>query len=251
LKKGSNYGGKKLGLFNQLSNTHWENILSVTDVFPSKSFYGGKEVHIWIASLKYQSYFYNQLSFEEQCKANSFRNLNDQHRYITSHYLLRRILAAYLGCHTQDIKFRKNKYGKLYLLDKDNIYFNMSHTQDVVSFILSSKNEVGIDLEYIDSYFEWESIARNYLTPEELIYLESIPKVEKIKGFYHLWTRKEALLKAIGTGLSGLDELNSNGLSGYYGYYSLGNLNINDKYQGSLAVKSNRFHLRFFKLLNI
>jgi 4'-phosphopantetheinyl transferase len=47
-----------------------------------------------------------------------------------------------------------------------------------------------------------EQIADHYFSPDEIKALKWLPPQQKLAGFYACWTRKEAYLKAIGTGLS-------------------------------------------------
>jgi 4'-phosphopantetheinyl transferase len=65
---------------------------------------------------------------------------------------------------------------------------------------------VGIDIEQIHSSLEWESIARYYFTSTERSELQALPPAHRLRAFIRYWVRKEAYVKALGTGLgSGLD----------------------------------------------
>ena len=49
---------------------------------------------------------------------------------------------------------------------------------------------------------DFENIAKRFFAPEEQSYLLGLSPEERVHAFYRAWTRKEAYLKAIGTGLS-------------------------------------------------
>jgi 4'-phosphopantetheinyl transferase len=76
------------------------------------------------------------------------------------------------------------------------IDFNISHSGNQVVCCGTLTGMVGIDIEQakvinLDDYAD-------YFTPNEWEHIQS--QHNRFKGFYNLWTRKEAVLKAIGTG---------------------------------------------------
>lgn len=75
---------------------------------------------------------------------------------------------------------------------------------------MSSQHKVGIDIEYVKKNFEWFNIVEKYFSLNEMLYLEALSKDDQVKAFLNIWTCKEALLKAKGIGLSGIeDRINS------------------------------------------
>jgi 4'-phosphopantetheinyl transferase len=78
--------------------------------------------------------------------------------------------------------------------------FSISHSGDLVVFCESS-TDVGIDLELI-APLDFEDLASFFHTDEK----EYIKSGDIRNRFYEIWVKKEAVLKAIGTGIiSGLD----------------------------------------------
>ena len=59
-----------------------------------------------------------------------------------------------------DFEIKIGKYGKAYISDQENIYFNMSHSSKFVACAISDK-EVGVDIEYNDPTIDL-NIAKNY-----------------------------------------------------------------------------------------
>ncbi|OJW54543.1 MAG: hypothetical protein BGO67_10135 [Alphaproteobacteria bacterium 41-28] len=164
-----------------------------------------KGVHIWLASLienerdilLYQSV----LSQKELARASNYKFSKDQRRYILSRGILRCLLSRYLGQKPQDINILYSPWGKPHLLQDFHLYFNVSHSKDYVIYALSSKYEVGIDIEYIDPTIDIDCIIPTILSsPQEFTYWQMIKEKEKINSFFKLWVCKEAYLKACGKG---------------------------------------------------
>ena len=78
----------------------------------------------------------------------------------------------------------------------------MSHSHNMVSYIIALNCRVGIDIELHDKNLNIEELAGYVLTLDEYKYLSSLKPRDKLSFFYNFWTKKEALVKAIGQGLS-------------------------------------------------
>lgn len=89
-----------------------------------------------------------------------------------------------------------NEHGKPYLKDKD-IFFNISHCKTAVAVIVADA-EVGIDIEEMRYR---ESLEKYVLSEEEIAELN---KGEELKeeSFTRIWTKKEAVFKYYGTGIT-------------------------------------------------
>ncbi|WP_328329302.1 4'-phosphopantetheinyl transferase superfamily protein [Kribbella sp. NBC_00382] len=80
----------------------------------------------------------------------------------------------------------------------DPLAVSISHSQRLVAVTAGLSGPVGIDLE--DRYPRPVSaLARRWFTPAELAWMRVQP--EELEAFLHLWTAKEAIGKALGTGL--------------------------------------------------
>jgi len=121
--------------------------------------------------------------------------------------------------------------------------FNIAHSGNIVMCCGSLNSKVGIDIEqikkidlddYIDHFTEneWNHINR------------SSDRQEK---FYHYWTRKEATLKAIGTGfhtpLASVDVSAGSLVYDEYEYY-FQTLNISESYKCHIAATSGPVHVK-------
>lgn len=94
-------------------------------------------------------------------------------------------------------EFSYNEHDKPFLKNYPGWYFNISHSKTAVCCVLSRK-EIGIDIEEVGEYKE--SLAAYICNDKEL---ESLHDSEnKADDFYKLWTRKEAVFKMIGSGIT-------------------------------------------------
>jgi 4'-phosphopantetheinyl transferase len=143
------------------------------------------------------------LSKDEQAAANKFHFDRDRRRYIISHSTLRKILSQYLRTSDTKIKFTHDKFGKPALESNAvQINFNMSHSGDMALFAIASRKSVGVDIEYIHPIEDLQGVAKSFLSTAEKKEFLDIPEEMQLEAFFRGWTRKEALSKAIGKGIS-------------------------------------------------
>ncbi|OQD58776.1 phosphopantetheinyl transferase [Methanobrevibacter arboriphilus JCM 13429 = DSM 1125] len=88
-------------------------------------------------------------------------------------------------------------YGKPFLKNFPNIYFNISHCGDYV-FCGVSNYPIGVDIEYIHEIDL--NIAKTQFHPKEYEYVNN--SNDKIESFFEIWVLKESYLKMKGIGLS-------------------------------------------------
>jgi 4'-phosphopantetheinyl transferase len=119
----------------------------------------------------------------------------------SAHALLGRLLARSAGLeHTPSIA--RTKHGKPYAPTLGGIDFNLSHARDHVLIALAREQPVGVDLERIDRRVEVDELARRFFAPAEADALSALPEAHRVPAFLRLWTCKEAVLKALGEGIS-------------------------------------------------
>jgi 4'-phosphopantetheinyl transferase len=143
------------------------------------------------------------LSPDELLRAGTY--LQDKHRdcFIARRGILRRLLGGYLNCEPASLRFGSTQYGKPVLLHPDaaSFAFSVSHTDGVALFAFASNCRIGVDVEHWIDGMEVAGIGRDIFSSGEEETLASAGP-DSVATFFSLWTRKEALLKAIGTGLS-------------------------------------------------
>ena len=160
---------------------------------------------------------FKTLTEEEKNKVNSYKMEDDRIRSIISFMLLKR--------YTPDTEVTHNEYGKPY---KEGLYFNISHSKNLVVMLTSTFQEVGVDTEWL-----FKPIKDNL----DLYVFGK--KIEPNSLFIEMWTRKEAVGKCIGTGvMKGMREIPyKEGLNKYNGIDIFVRTIIYKEYAISLALK--------------
>lgn len=90
-----------------------------------------------------------------------------------------------------------NEFGKPFLKDYPNIYFNISHTKKIVCCTLSN-HEIGIDIEKVKTH----SNKLMKFCLDETEYQTVIKEDDPNLAFIKIWTKKESYLKCTGRGIS-------------------------------------------------
>ena len=116
---------------------------------------------------------------------------------------LRALLCDRLGCRNDQLSFGTSRYGKPHaLLDgsRARVGFNVSHGGVHGLIALAPAARVGVDVEECDDRRDLDGIARRVFTAAEQAQLARLDGADKVRLFFDLWTMKEALMKALGTG---------------------------------------------------
>lgn len=139
------------------------------------------------------------LSGDEIKRAARIKSEPDKETYVISHAIMRLILAGYTNSDPAEISFVYNSYNKP-RLPGNPVFFNLTHSKDAFAIAVSRQNYVGIDLEEIDYSLEIRSVVRSYFSGNEQKHIFQ-SEHGTFDRFFLLWTRKEALLKALGAGI--------------------------------------------------
>jgi len=144
------------------------------------------------------------LSLLDERERERYQRLHHSHKlhYLFSHAACRQILAQYTKLSAKEIRYNTNAYGKPRLSHDTTIRFNMSHSHELAIIAISGHAEIGVDLEYSERKTDWSNLARRFFSPQEVSYLFQQQEKAQRLSFFQLWTRKEAFIKALGTGLS-------------------------------------------------
>jgi 4'-phosphopantetheinyl transferase len=116
--------------------------------------------------------------------------------------MLRQILAGYTNADPAALRFVYGDYGKPALDGAAGPAFNLAHSHDQIVVAVAPAGPLGVDLEWVRPIPDAWAIAAHYFTLGELAELRSLPAAQFPAGFYAAWTRKEAFLKAVGSGLA-------------------------------------------------
>jgi len=167
------------------------------------------EVHVWRASIDIPDEqieeLINTLSPDERKRSEKYHFRRDRQNFVAARGILRNILAGYLGTEPEKIIFSYSPYGKPFLsgpFSNRDLSFNLSHAKYLAMYAVTLKRKVGIDIEYPQQEFQWNDIVERFFSPLEKTELLALPEKNRHRAFFTYWTRKEAFLKANGTGLS-------------------------------------------------
>lgn len=137
------------------------------------------------------------LSPDEIDRAGRFVLPRDRNRFIAGRARLREILGDYLCEAPKAVRFRYGVWGRP---EVDGPSFSLGHSADRALLAVSREVAVGADIEVVGPADP--DLAESAFAPGEREALRALPFSERAAAFHRGWTRKEAYLKARGTGLS-------------------------------------------------
>lgn len=124
---------------------------------------------------------------------------DDRRDYALAHALLRQTLAASGSHAAADWQFTADDRGRPALAN-GQLVFSLSHTRGLVGCAVSTRGQVGLDVEAVRA-IEAAQIADDFFSPEEQRQLDLMAAPALAPRFFDYWTLKEAYSKAIGAGL--------------------------------------------------
>jgi 4'-phosphopantetheinyl transferase len=142
------------------------------------------------------------LSAEEIARAQRFVFERHRRRFLAAHCALRERLSQHTGLAPQALDMAEGPFGKPFLANAPGCHFNLSHSDDWALIGIRHAGPIGVDIELRRSVRDAEALARANFTAEEFDAFMAVPHAARDEVFLRVWTRKEALLKALGTGLS-------------------------------------------------
>jgi 4'-phosphopantetheinyl transferase len=172
---------------------------------PTRPRLSREEVHVWRATLSRADDEVEALrallSEDEADRAGRFHFQRDRTRFTVARATLRQILGSYLSLPPQLLRFEYNEFGKPTLSDAP-LSFNLSHAGDVALYAVARGREVGVDIEAVREGVGCEELAARFFSRGEAETLLALPPEARTRAFFDCWTRKEAYVKALGSGLS-------------------------------------------------
>ena len=152
----------------------------------------------------------SELDDAERRRAASFIRPSDGITYASAHIALRRLLGGYLGVPPEDVTFVRepcpgcgDPHGRpAVAYPSPPLHFSLAHSQGMAAVGVAA-TPLGIDVERLPREQTVE-VCTPALHPDERAELAAVDADGRRLLFGQLWTRKEAYLKGIGTGLSRL-----------------------------------------------
>jgi len=243
-------------------------------------------VHVWAGSLSQWQQHVNDLralcSVEERQRAGRFRLDRDRVRHIVGRSILRLLTSRYLRLPPTRIEVRSEPHGKPFVLVSSlrsklalnqrastpfptphhparlPLGVNISHSGDWILWAVGFSLNIGVDVEQRRTDFDVYDLAPSVFSNWEHRALETFAPADQRQLFFDLWTRKEAVIKADGTGVQfGLQRFDVEFRPGYQpcvrairgdgdhrradsADWTLSSVQIDAKHAGALACQGQR-----------
>lgn len=187
----------------------------------------------------------SELDEREQKRGAGFLRPRDSVLYLSAHIVLRRILGEYLGLPAREVAFVREPcpgcgepHGRPAVAGPDGPpQFSLSHGSGMVLVAVASAT-VGADVERTPR-LDTVEMCGPALHPGERAELAANPPEARRRVFGQVWTRKEAYLKGLGTGLSrepSLDYLGADSGNRPPGWTVL-DIPVGSAHHGAVAVR--------------
>lgn len=128
-------------------------------------------------------------------QAMAFKHTFGRFASLKSYLMLASLLKDTFG--VERVEMAVGEHGKPYLAGRPDIHFNISHCKNAIAVAVSDR-PVGIDAESLRSFSD--SLLDKTMNPVEKALILSSPKPDE--AFISYWTRKEAVFKLMGTGIT-------------------------------------------------
>ncbi len=128
----------------------------------------------------------------------------DAQRFLLSHVAVRCVLALYLETSPAAISIVPASDGKPHVDPAAGgaVHFNLSHSADLALIVLARDVAVGVDVERVRPWdADVDDTPAHFFSRREQRLLAAVPARIWPEAFTRCWTRKEAIVKAIGAGL--------------------------------------------------
>jgi len=164
------------------------------------------EIDVWILQKKVISLDYQKL-------VNSLSEIESKHinakELLISRWFLRKVLSVYTGTPPEKLIISYTETGKPFLHQegKNKLYFNLSHSEDLLVCVVAFGKKIGIDIEINKPISNVDDIVSRFFSIKEQNYLFSLSKKERNEEFLWNWVSKEAYLKATGVGISAIESV--------------------------------------------
>ncbi len=145
------------------------------------------------------------LDSSERALFERFRGVRARREFALCRAALRHHLCRRLDCSNQQLAFGTLPHGKPFAIVKGKGVshgFNVSHGAAHGLIAFSGRASLGVDLEERLPRRDFDGMGARVFGASEREALATTDGLDKMNLFYRLWTLKEALVKALGTGFS-------------------------------------------------
>jgi 4'-phosphopantetheinyl transferase len=207
-------------------------------------FPGADEIHLWRVQLSHEAErpWRDLLTDDERQRAERFRFAADRQRFTVTRAVLRTLLGRYVGAAPSLLRLECNEFGKPFLAENQNpegIRFNVAHSGSLSLLAFGQGMPLGVDVEQVRGDRNVDELARAVFSPPQRAAWLALPGEARSISFFEAWTRREAVAKALGGGLSLLPggvEVQRAGDA----EWAVSNIAAGEGYAAALAVRARR-----------
>lgn len=177
---------------------------------PGSAWFERAEAHVWRfalrGALEAWPAWLAALTTEERAEVMRYQRGEDRERALISRGARRQLVAEACGCAPADVAFALGPHGKPECRPRAGaalgrtVEFNVAHSGAWVVVALSKEGAVGVDVEQHREVDEARLVDACFSAGEAAAW-RALAAERRTAGFYALWTRKEAYVKATGAGL--------------------------------------------------
>lgn len=162
------------------------------------------ETHVYAAALGDAGRLEAVLTADERARAGRFRLGRIRDQFVAARGRLRLLLGHYLGADPAAVPIWYADGGKPHLPPEYPLHFNVSHTDGLAVYAVGSAR-VGVDVERSRPVPDADGLVSRFFSRHDAEVFQSLPPADRLDAFFRAWTRKEAVLKAVGRGVQALD----------------------------------------------
>ncbi len=154
---------------------------------------------------RFEAAAFGLLNADERTRWGKFMFPGPKRRFALCRGALRKHISDRVGCTNDQLTFGENEHGKPYALVSGRhvpISFNVTHSGRHGLLAFGSSARLGVDIEERVSNRHIDLLSETVFGPNERSEIKSVEGQRKIAMFFKLWTVKEALVKALGVGMS-------------------------------------------------
>ncbi|MFF4324833.1 4'-phosphopantetheinyl transferase family protein [Streptomyces sp. NPDC001568] len=173
----------------------------------------GDRVDLWLVrrptGAEAEALAIGELDDDERRKADAFIRKADGLLYAAAHVAVRRLLGRYTEARPQDVRFMREPcpgcgepHGRPAMSPPPPpLHYSLSHS-GTVALVGVGTVPLGVDVEKLPGAETVDICSRALQADEQREIAETPAGEERRQLFGQIWTRKEAFLKGLGTGLS-------------------------------------------------
>jgi 4'-phosphopantetheinyl transferase len=164
------------------------------------------EVHLWWVDLEQHRHLLDAcqelLDPQENQRKAAFHEPAQKSDFILQRGILRFLLGSYLGLALDSLQLEQSETGKLsvHIGNQLELNFNLSHSGQMALYAFCRQTALGVDIQQVRPMEDLWALARRVLSRIELEHFQAEMDHQQQSWFFRAWVRKEACLKAWGSG---------------------------------------------------